>query len=49
MLQEIEDRASPDQGSRFDTEPGSRRQQLRPGRMAAWIFRTEDRGARVKR
>jgi NAD(P)-dependent dehydrogenase (short-subunit alcohol dehydrogenase family) len=49
MLQEIEGRAGPDQGSRFDTEPGSRRRQLRPGRMAAWIFRKEDRGARVKR
>lgn len=49
MLQEIEGRAGPDQGSRYDTEPGSRRRQLRPGRMAAWIFRTEDRGQRVKR
>jgi hypothetical protein len=49
MLQEIEGRAGPDQGSRFDTEPGSRRRQLRPGRMAAWIFRKEDRGERVKR
>ncbi len=49
MLQEIEGRAGPDQGSRFDTEPGSRRRQLRPGRMAAWIFRKEDRGQRVKR
>ena len=49
MLREIEGRAGPDQGSRFDTEPGSRRRQLRPGRMAAWIFRKEDRGERVKR
>ena len=49
MLQEIDGRAGPDQGSRFDTEPGSRRRQLRPGRMAAWIFRKEDRGERVKR
>lgn len=49
MLQEVEGRAGPDQGSRFDTEPGSRRRQLRPGRMAAWIFRKEDRGERVKR
>jgi NAD(P)-dependent dehydrogenase (short-subunit alcohol dehydrogenase family) len=49
MLQEIEGRAGPDQGSRFDTEPGSRRRHLRPGRMAAWIFRKEDRGQRVKR
>jgi NAD(P)-dependent dehydrogenase (short-subunit alcohol dehydrogenase family) len=49
MLQEIDGRVGPDQGSRFDTEPGSRRRQLRPGRMAAWIFRKEDRGERVKR
>ena len=49
MLQEVEGRPSPDQGSRFDTEPGSRRMNLRPGRMAAWIFRKEDRGERVKR
>ena len=49
MLDEVEGRAGPDQGSRFDTEPGSRRRQLRPGRMAAWIFRKEDRGERVKR
>jgi NAD(P)-dependent dehydrogenase (short-subunit alcohol dehydrogenase family) len=49
MLQEMEGRAGPDQGSRFDTEPGSRRRQLRPGRMAAWIFRKEDKGERVKR
>ncbi|HET9440043.1 MAG TPA: hypothetical protein VFO52_07725 [Longimicrobiales bacterium] len=49
MVQEIEGRPGPDQGSRFDTEPGSRRRQLRPGRMAAWIFRKEDRGERVKR
>jgi NAD(P)-dependent dehydrogenase (short-subunit alcohol dehydrogenase family) len=49
MLKEIDGRAGPDQGSRFDTEPGSRRKHLRPGRMAAWIFRKEDRGERVKR
>ncbi|HEX6063129.1 MAG TPA: hypothetical protein VFZ04_02860 [Longimicrobiales bacterium] len=49
MLNELDGRAGPDQGSRFDTEPGSRRRQLRPGRMAAWIFRKEDRGERVKR
>jgi NAD(P)-dependent dehydrogenase (short-subunit alcohol dehydrogenase family) len=49
MLQEVDGRPGPDQGSRFDAEPGSRRRQLRPGRMAAWIFRKEDRGERVKR
>lgn len=50
MLQELDAPLSgPEHGSRKDMEPGSRRYQLRPGRMAAWIFRTEDRGARMKR
>jgi hypothetical protein len=49
MLKEIDPRTGPDFGSRKDGEPGSRLHQLRPGRMAAWIFRTEDRGERMKR
>ena len=49
MLAEIDPQAGPDFGSRRDSEPGSRRHQLRPGRMAAWIFRTEDSGERMKR
>lgn len=36
-----------DFGSRFDVEPD--REQIRPGRLAAWVFRHEDRGERVKR
>jgi len=42
-------RADADGGSRADMEPGSRRDQLRPGRLAAWVFREEDRGLRIKR
>jgi len=38
-----------DRGSVADFEPGSRRELLRPGRLAAWIFRHEDRGERIKR
>lgn len=49
MLAEIDPQSGPDYGSRKDGEPLSRRFQLRPGRMAAWIFRTEDRGERMKR
>ncbi|NJD11219.1 MAG: short-chain dehydrogenase [Gemmatimonadetes bacterium] len=49
MVREIERAADADGGSRFDFEPGSRRDQLRPGRLAAWIFRIEDRGSRIKR
>lgn len=36
-------------GSRFDIEPEVRRRHIRPGRMAAWVFRYEDRGGRIKR
>jgi NAD(P)-dependent dehydrogenase (short-subunit alcohol dehydrogenase family) len=36
-------------GSRLDVEPDPRREQIRPGRLAAWVFRYEDRGERVKR
>lgn len=49
MLAEIGPSTGPDNGSRCHSEPPSRRHQLRPGRMAAWIFRTEDRGERMKR
>jgi hypothetical protein len=41
--------AAAEAGSHIDMEPDSRRLQIRPGRMAAWVFRDEDRGARVKR
>lgn len=36
-------------GSRFDMEPDDRLAAIRPGRMAAWVFRHEDRGERMKR
>jgi NAD(P)-dependent dehydrogenase (short-subunit alcohol dehydrogenase family) len=49
MLQEVRAFPGPDQGSRIDVEPGGRGLQLRPGRMAAWVFRREDRGERSKR
>lgn len=38
-----------DFGSRLDVEPTSRHNQIRPGRLAAWVFRFEDRGERIKR
>lgn len=46
---EVESGPGPDQGSRADVEPGARPSQLRPGRLAAWVFRNEDRGERLKR
>jgi NAD(P)-dependent dehydrogenase (short-subunit alcohol dehydrogenase family) len=49
MLKELDPSMSADFGSRMDSEPVSRQHQLRPGRMAAWIFRTEDHGLRTKR
>lgn len=36
-------------GSRYDIEPAGRRTRIRPGRLAAWVFRVEDRGGRIKR
>jgi len=49
MVRELDGAPDADGGSRTDLEPGSRRDQLRPGRLAAWIFRHEDRGSRIKR
>ncbi|HEX2189724.1 MAG TPA: hypothetical protein VHG51_12535 [Longimicrobiaceae bacterium] len=36
-------------GSRWDVEPWERARRIRPGALAAWIFRHEDRGERIKR
>lgn len=49
MLRELESRPGPEQGSRADAEPAGRGTSIRPGRMAAWVFRHEDRGTRIKR
>jgi NAD(P)-dependent dehydrogenase (short-subunit alcohol dehydrogenase family) len=49
MLREVDGRPGPEQGSRADTEPADRATSIRPGRMAAWVFRHEDRGTRIKR
>jgi NAD(P)-dependent dehydrogenase (short-subunit alcohol dehydrogenase family) len=49
MLAELGDRHGPDHGSRMDAEPADRGIRIRPGRMASWVFRNEDRGVRIKR
>ncbi|HSJ09591.1 MAG TPA: hypothetical protein VK928_06735 [Longimicrobiales bacterium] len=49
MMHELESRPGAEHGSRTDTEPGDRGVRIRPGRMAAWVFRVEDRGERIKR
>jgi hypothetical protein len=49
MLRELGAQPGPEQGSRADSEPADRGVSIRPGRMAAWVFRHEDRGTRIKR
>ncbi len=49
MAAELRGGPSAAEGSRADTEPGDRRTKLRPGRLAAWVFRYEDEGERIKR
>jgi hypothetical protein len=46
---EITSRPGVEEGSRADHEYGDETGALRPGRMAAWIFRREDQGERIKR
>jgi hypothetical protein len=49
MVEQLDGSPGAADGSRFDGEPGERGLAVRPGRMAAWIFRYEDRGERRKR
>lgn len=49
MVEEAESRPGPDHGSQGDHEFGESEGTLRPGRVAAWIFRYEDQGERIKR
>ncbi len=49
LRREIEVRPSLEQGSRGDHEFGDEVGALRPGRLAAWVFRHEDQGERIKR
>jgi NAD(P)-dependent dehydrogenase (short-subunit alcohol dehydrogenase family) len=46
---ELESMPGADRGSRADIEPATRAGQIRPGRLAAWVFRYEDQGERIKR
>ena len=46
---EIRDRPGVLEGSQGDQEFGDAEGRIRPGRMAAWIFRYEDKGERIKR
>jgi NAD(P)-dependent dehydrogenase (short-subunit alcohol dehydrogenase family) len=49
IADELEMNPGADLGSRADIEPASRAGEIRPGRLAAWIFRHEDHGERIKR
>lgn len=46
---EITDRPGLERGSVADHEYGDETGRIRPGRLAAWIFRVEDDGERIKR
>jgi NAD(P)-dependent dehydrogenase (short-subunit alcohol dehydrogenase family) len=49
MLAEARSRPGPDRGSGGDHGFGEQAGTIRPGRLAAWIFRYEDEGERIKR
>jgi NAD(P)-dependent dehydrogenase (short-subunit alcohol dehydrogenase family) len=49
MLGERRAGGSAEEGSRSDIGVIESDGQIRPGRLAAWVFRREDRGARIKR
>jgi hypothetical protein len=49
LLAELDGQPGAEGGSRFDMEPWQRERKIRPGALAAWIFRYEDAGERIKR
>jgi len=48
VLSEIRNEPGVEQGSRTDFDYGDSTGTLRPGRLAAWVFRVEDEGDRIK-
>ena len=49
VLRRLDSRSGAEGGSRWDMEPWQRERRIRPGALAAWIFRYEDEGERIKR
>ena len=49
VLARIAGEPGPEGGSQWDMEPWHRERAIRPGALAAWIFRYEDEGERIKR
>jgi hypothetical protein len=48
VVDELRKQPGVEKGSRTDFDYGDSAQEMRPGRMAAWVFRVEDRGDRIK-
>jgi len=48
VLHELRNEPGVEKGSRTDVGYGDSEDTLRPGRVAAWVFRVEDKGDRVK-
>lgn len=49
VLAEVDGNPGADGGSGWDMQPWHRERSIRPGALAAWVFRYEDRGERIKR
>jgi len=49
VLARITGEPGPEGGSQWDMEPWHRERTIRPGALAAWVFRYEDEGERIKR
>jgi hypothetical protein len=49
VLAEVDGNPGADGGSGWDMQPWHGERSIRPGALAAWVFRYEDRGERIKR
>jgi hypothetical protein len=49
IAEQVVGEAGPDSGSGSDLDGWQLTGELRPGALAAWVFRTEDEGVRIKR
>ena len=48
VVRDVREQPGLEQGSRTDLDYGDTKDDLRPGRLAAWVFRVEDQGERMK-
>ena len=49
VLAAVDSQPGAEGGSTWDMQPWHRERSIRPGALAAWVFRYEDRGERIKR